>query len=73
MATPLPSFESVIRPTGEEVDVLWVKGSGGDLGSIKQDGFATLYLSRLRALEGLYRASSTRTRWSIIFRTAHSA
>ena len=41
--------------TGEEVDVLWVKGSGGDLGSIRQDGFATLYLSRLRALEELYR------------------
>ena len=41
--------------TGEEVDVLWVKGSGGDLGSIRQDGFATLYLARLRALEGLYR------------------
>ena len=27
--------------TGEEVEVLWVKGSGGDIGSIKMDGFAT--------------------------------
>ena len=28
--------------TGETVEVLWVKGSGGDVGSIKMDGFATL-------------------------------
>lgn len=40
--------------TGEETNVLWVKGSGGDLGSIAADGFATLYLSRLRGLENLY-------------------
>lgn len=41
--------------TGEAVEVLWVKGSGGDLGSIKLDGFSTLYLDKLHALEGLYR------------------
>lgn len=41
--------------TGEVVDVMWVKGSGGDLGSIKLDGFSTLYLEKLHALEGLYR------------------
>jgi rhamnulose-1-phosphate aldolase/alcohol dehydrogenase len=41
--------------TGKEVDVLWVKGSGGDLGSMKADGFATLYLDRLESLKGLYR------------------
>ena len=29
--------------SGEPVEVLWVKGSGGDLGSIKRTGFATLY------------------------------
>ena len=29
--------------TGEMVKALWVKGSGGDLGSIERDGFATLY------------------------------
>jgi len=34
---------------------MWVKGSGGDLGSIKLDGFSTLYLEKLHALEGLYR------------------
>ncbi|MGR3803788.1 bifunctional rhamnulose-1-phosphate aldolase/short-chain dehydrogenase [Marinibacterium profundimaris] len=41
--------------TGEEVEVLWVKGSGGDIGSIKMDGFATLYMEKLEALKGLYR------------------
>jgi rhamnose utilization protein RhaD (predicted bifunctional aldolase and dehydrogenase)/NAD(P)-dependent dehydrogenase (short-subunit alcohol dehydrogenase family) len=35
--------------------VLWVKGSGGDLGSIKRSGFATLYLNKLLALAGSYR------------------
>ncbi|THD82317.1 bifunctional rhamnulose-1-phosphate aldolase/short-chain dehydrogenase [Aliigemmobacter aestuarii] len=41
--------------TGEMVEVLWVKGSGGDVGSIKMDGFATLYISKLNALKGVYR------------------
>lgn len=41
--------------TGEIVNVLWVKGSGGDLGTIKRDGFATLYLDRLLALKGRYK------------------
>ena len=44
--------------TGEPTEVLWVKGSGGDLGSIKRQGFATLYLARLRGLEGLYKGVS---------------
>ena len=35
--------------------ILWVKGSGGDLGSIQCSGFATLYLDKLSALEALYR------------------
>jgi rhamnose utilization protein RhaD (predicted bifunctional aldolase and dehydrogenase) len=35
--------------------VLWVKGSGGDLGSIKRAGFATLYMDKLLALENIYR------------------
>ncbi|MEJ2010250.1 MAG: class II aldolase/adducin family protein, partial [Acidobacteriota bacterium] len=38
-----------------EVDVLWTKGSGGDLGSIKRAGFATLYLDKLHGLEEVYR------------------
>ncbi len=41
--------------TGEDAEVLWVKGSGGDVGSIKMDGFATLYMDKLRALKGKYR------------------
>ena len=41
--------------SGEQVEVLWVKGSGGDLGSIKLDGFSTLYMSKLHALKGRYR------------------
>ncbi len=41
--------------TGDDVEVLWVKGSGGDIGSIKMAGFATLYMDKLVALKGLYR------------------
>lgn len=41
--------------TGQYIEVLWVKGSGGDIGSIKMDGFATLYMNKLQALKSLYR------------------
>jgi rhamnulose-1-phosphate aldolase/alcohol dehydrogenase len=41
--------------TGDSVEVLWVKGSGGDVGTMKLDGFATLYMDKLRALKGIYR------------------
>jgi len=41
--------------TGAPTRVLAVKGSGGDLGSIKESGFALLYLDRLEQLKGLYR------------------
>src|SRR6187431_1318068 len=44
--------------TGEEVEVLWVKGSGGDVGTMKLDGFATLYMSKFRALEKFHRSPS---------------
>jgi len=40
--------------TGEPVQVIWVKGSGGDLGSMKRAGFATLYLDKLLALKRSY-------------------
>ena len=40
--------------TGEPTEVLWVKGSGGDLGSIRRGGFATVYMDKLRALEAQY-------------------
>ena len=41
--------------TGEPVTVLWVKGSGGDVGTMKLDGFATLYQAKLNQLRGIYR------------------
>ena len=44
--------------TGEQVEVLWVKGSGGDIGSMKKDGFSTLYMDRLQALKRLYRGNA---------------
>jgi rhamnulose-1-phosphate aldolase/alcohol dehydrogenase len=41
--------------TGQETAVMWVKGSGGDLGSMTRNGLAALYLDRLRSLEKVYR------------------
>ncbi len=41
--------------TGESVEVLWVKGSGGDLGSMKRTGLATLYMQKFLALERSYK------------------
>ncbi len=41
--------------TGHEVEVMWVKGSGGDLGTMKRDGLAALYVERLRSLTNVYR------------------
>ena len=41
--------------TGEDLEVMWVKGSGGDLGTLKQSGLAALYTDRLRSLENVYR------------------
>jgi rhamnose utilization protein RhaD (predicted bifunctional aldolase and dehydrogenase) len=40
--------------TGQEVELLWVKGSGGDLGTLNPNGLAILQLDRLRALAGVY-------------------
>ena len=44
--------------TGAEVDVLWVKGSGGDLGTLKLDGFSTLYMEKFLGLEKFYKAGT---------------
>jgi rhamnose utilization protein RhaD (predicted bifunctional aldolase and dehydrogenase)/NAD(P)-dependent dehydrogenase (short-subunit alcohol dehydrogenase family) len=47
----------VIEPdplTRQPTEVLWVKGSGGDLGTIRRSGFATLYLDKLLAIEAQY-------------------
>ncbi|MEV8214663.1 bifunctional aldolase/short-chain dehydrogenase [Leifsonia sp. NPDC077715] len=40
--------------TGEPVELLWVKGSGGDLGTLTEQGLAVLRLDRLRALQNVY-------------------
>ncbi|QBQ39938.1 bifunctional aldolase/short-chain dehydrogenase [Sphingobacterium psychroaquaticum] len=41
--------------TGESVEVMWIKGSGGDIGTLKKSGLAALYVERLRSLEKVYR------------------
>ena len=41
--------------TGNETEVMWVKGSGGDLGTLKKSGLAALYVDRLRSLKNIYR------------------
>jgi rhamnulose-1-phosphate aldolase/alcohol dehydrogenase len=40
--------------TGEDVELLWVKGSGGDLGTLTEKGLAVLRLDRVRALQDVY-------------------
>ncbi|MDN5287250.1 MAG: bifunctional aldolase/short-chain dehydrogenase [Mucilaginibacter sp.] len=41
--------------TGSEVEVMWIKGSGGDIGTLKKNGLAALYVERLRSLKNVYR------------------
>ncbi len=41
--------------TGQETEVMWVKGSGGDIGTLTRAGIAGLYTDRLRALKNIYR------------------
>ena len=41
--------------TGADTEVMWVKGSGGDLGTLKKSGLAALYVERLHSLEKVYR------------------
>ncbi|RZJ90947.1 MAG: bifunctional aldolase/short-chain dehydrogenase, partial [Chryseobacterium sp.] len=41
--------------TGLTTEVMWVKGSGGDLGTLKKSGLAALYVDRLRSLKNIYR------------------
>ena len=41
--------------TGEETEVMWVKGSGGDIGTLKKSGLAALYVDKLHSLEKVYR------------------
>ncbi len=48
-------LEEIDPLSSKKVKVLWVKGSGGDIGSMKIDGFSTLYLDKLLETENLYR------------------
>lgn len=41
--------------TGNPVEVMWVKGSGGDLGTLQRSGLAALYVDRLRSLKSIYK------------------
>jgi len=41
--------------TGEDVEVMWIKGSGGDIGTLQRDGLAGLYVAKLKALKNIYR------------------
>ena len=41
--------------TGLPQEVMWVKGSGGDLGTLKKNGLAALYINKLRGLQNIYR------------------
>ncbi|MEP6552621.1 MAG: bifunctional aldolase/short-chain dehydrogenase [Ferruginibacter sp.] len=41
--------------TGNETEIMWVKGSGGDIGTLKKSGLAALYVDRLRSLKNVYR------------------
>ena len=41
--------------SGETVEVMWIKGSGGDIGTLKRDGIAGLYVDKLHALKNVYR------------------
>jgi len=41
--------------TGEQTRVMWVKGSGGDIGTLKKSGLAALYVDRLESLKNIYR------------------
>src|SRR5690554_7823590 len=41
--------------TGDEVEVMWIKGSGGDIGTLTKSGLAALYVDRLRNLTNVYK------------------
>jgi rhamnulose-1-phosphate aldolase/alcohol dehydrogenase len=41
--------------TGQDTEIMWVKGSGGDLGTLKSSGLAALYVDRLRDLKNIYK------------------
>jgi rhamnulose-1-phosphate aldolase/alcohol dehydrogenase len=53
--------------TGTPTEVMWVKGSGGDIGTLKKSGLAALYLNRLHQLESIYKGIETEDRMVELF------
>jgi len=53
--------------TGEPTEVMWVKGSGGDLGTLKTSGLAALYIDRLRSLKTVYKGLSSEDKMVELF------
>jgi rhamnulose-1-phosphate aldolase/alcohol dehydrogenase len=53
--------------TGHDVEVMWIKGSGGDIGTLKKSGCAALYMDRLLALENVYEGIATEDKMVALF------
>jgi rhamnulose-1-phosphate aldolase/alcohol dehydrogenase len=53
--------------TGEATPVMWVKGSGGDLGTLKRNGLSALYMERLQNLKKIYKGVETEDRMVDLF------
>ena len=49
--------------TGKQTEVMWVKGSGGDLGTLKRSGLAALYVDRLHSLENIYKGNKIKQKY----------
>lgn len=53
--------------TGKETEVMWVKGSGGDLGTLAKNGLAAIYLDRLQNLRNIYRGPANEDEMVALF------
>ena len=53
--------------TGKNVEVMWIKGSGGDIGTLTKSGCAALYMERLLALENVYEGIETEDKMVELF------
>ena len=53
--------------TGKDVEVMWIKGSGGDIGTLTKSGCAALYMERLLALENVYGGIETEDKMVELF------
>ena len=77
-AIPRARYAQVDPLTGADVDIMYVKGSGGDLRTSQRENFAALYMDKLMRLQAVYNAAPTsrasrrrsKTRWSRCTRIA---